>query len=379
MAIVFFATIYLFKDSGVSLFDAGENTQREAELIKDERFSALNASVQAALEANAGGAIDTPVSAAQNTTDFDETEMTVTRNAPLDVLALTPEVQPEVALKPQTVALTATTAADFFSKAQANNTVDSSCQEDLTALAESAKIYFPAGGLSGEDAGLSAARLIGMVASECPGFTVQVEGHSDPSGDSRINQVLSEKRAQSIINRLSASGIDTTNFVAIGHGDKQGSNVQGPEDSAYYDRRVEFSIVPIVQKASFTQSAQQWQKPAADCVGELEFAAEQARQFYSVNAITAPSSQMDAVFNLAAEVARCEGAWLRIVGHHTDEPGTRESVATGRMRALAMLSNLKSAGFSQDRILISAPSFSVGIAGQPGLPNSRVDFQIVSN
>lgn len=343
------------------------------------RVQELNQSVVSALATATGQA------ATQATTanpPVEQTEDVLTRTASVDLLEVVPQVRPEPRPLPKPVAAVDTAAAaDFFASAQQNLALDNSCHEDLSELASLARVYFPTGGLVVEDAGLSSARLIGMVAQDCPGFTIQVEGHSDPSGDPKVNQRLSQQRAQAVISRLGSSGIDVSNFVAVGFGDTQPSNTTGPKTRAYYDRRVEFSVVAKAPQARpAAGSAQTWGgEPASDCVRALEATALQARQFYAPRAITAPAEGMNTVYDLVAEAANCEGAWLRIVGHHSDAPGSRESVQTGRLRALAMFSALATAGYNKDRILIGAPSYSAEIVGQPGMPKGRIEFQIITD
>lgn len=329
------------------------------------------------LSATVVAALAEPVTAAAPMPD------SVTRNAPVDLLEIAP--RPESA--PEPVALAAApapqvdteAAAAFFNAAQDKLAVANACGEDLKALAAQARIHFPAGAAAGEEAGFNAARLIGIVAKDCPGFAVRVEGHSDASGDPVSNQRLSEQRAKAVITRLGASGIDTTQFFAVGYGDKRPSGLTGPESSAYYDRRVEFSIVERVQQASFSAQPKPWgsDRNVAACARDLAQQAQQMRQFYAPGTITVPVGELRAVYDLAASVTRCDGARLRLVGQHENQPGTREGPATGRLRALAMMNSLVAAGYPGDRILIGAPSRSVDVPGQPGLPNSRIDFQII--
>lgn len=306
----------------------------------------------------------------------------VTRNAPADLLSVAPlpeavAAQTAAAVVPQ-VSQPAT--ADFFNNAQQNLAVANACGEDLKALADQARIYFPTGGLAGDETGFGIARLIGQVLRDCPGFSIQVEGHSDPSGDPNTNLRLSERRAESVVSRLAASGIDTTNFFAVGFGDRRPSNVRGPEKDAFYDRRVEFSVVEEAQqRVSFTTQAQPWRSNEPACMQQLETKAAQLRQYYSPGSITVPLADLDAAYALASDVVNCSGARLRLVGQHEDSAGSREDAKTGRLRALAMMSALTSAGFPTDQILVGAPSYSVGIPGQPGLPNSRLDFQVIAD
>lgn len=329
------------------------------------RWNELNTLVQAALVEN------------KQTAPAVVEDATVSRNAPLNVLQATPEplavVEPVRAVEPIDTAA----AVDFFASAQAKIAIDNSCENDLRSLAQSTRIYFPAGGLSADESGLIKARLIAQVAGDCPGVTVQVEGHSDPSGLSSNNKILSEKRAQAIIGLLASGGVDTSNFLAVGYGDEKPSYVNGPKGSAFYDRRVEFSIVRNVQTTTRSGGTRVWQTNASSCARALENKVAQTRLFYSPRAITVSPSELGAVYELANEAAQCDGARLRLVGHHSDQQGMREDFDTGRLRALALMGSLVSAGFESERILIGAPSRSIPVPGQPGLPNSRVDFQII--
>jgi outer membrane protein OmpA-like peptidoglycan-associated protein len=380
-AIVLVATGFLDRDNGFSLFSKDQpQTETTDQQFEQQRLADFNASVVAALASPATGKPAPQVSSGAELETGNEASLEVTRNAPLDLLQVAPTQAPQVALASQAAPFDSDSAADFFASAQANLAVANNCEQDLGDLAASARIYFPTGGLSAEEAGLSAARLLGMVLKDCPGYGVQVEGHSDPSGDSRANQVLSKQRAEAVINRLAASGIDTAGFAAVGFGDTRPSGVKGEKSAAYYDRRVEFSIVQSAQKASVNFSAKPWQEPAAaDCVAQLATKAALARQYYAPGSIIAPAGEMGAVIELATEVAQCDGAWLRIVGQHSDRAGSRENVSTGRLRALAMRNALLSAGYTQGRILVGAPSYAVNVDGEPGLPQSRVDFQVVSD
>ena len=127
------------------------------------------------------------------------------------VVAATLAVQPQQ--PPVNVALFDENPAAFFRDAQASLRAANSCKADLEALTARAHVYFPSGGLTAEDAGLQQARLIGTVMQGCKGVGILVTGHSDPSGDTDGNPRLSQKRAEFVIQRVSASGLDTSSFV----------------------------------------------------------------------------------------------------------------------------------------------------------------------
>ncbi|MEL7213082.1 MAG: OmpA family protein [Pseudomonadota bacterium] len=309
----------------------------------------------------------------------------VTRNAPLTanfgaVAATTPEVTTPEPVTPASVAVSPTeNAAAFFGAAQARLAEAKSCVDDLRALTNEARVYFPSGGLTGEASGVGQARLIGLVAQNCPGVTIQVEGHSDPSGDPRVNLRLSQERAEAIIARLAAANIDTSRFVAIGMGDREPSTVTGPESRAYYDRRVEFSVIEgaTTQQASFTPqtTTKQWQLSA--CAADLQRAVAEAKVFYTPGSVIVSQTDMQTAYDLVTKATACPQARLRVVGQHADGFGSIETTATGRLRAVAMMTSLVGAGFDSGQIIIGAPSRSNPLPGQGAQTASRVDFDVI--
>ena len=266
--------------------------------------------------------------------------------------------------------------AAFFKDAQATLNAANSCRDDLRALTAQARVYFPSGGLTAEDAGLQQARLIGTVMQGCKGVGILVTGHSDPSGDPAVNLRLSQKRAEFVIQRISASGIDTSSFVPQGYGDRQPSTVTGPKAAAYYDRRVEFSVVDLQTNASFNTTTRRASFKAS-CVTQLEKAVQATKLYYSPRSIAAPASDIDAVMRLAQQAAACPEARLRIIGQHTDEAWANEDFNTGILRAKALMSILVGNGIASGQVIIAAPSRSVGVKGQPQLSKSRVDFDVI--
>lgn len=301
----------------------------------------------------------------------------VTRSAPLAILeaAVAAEPEPELQAKPTN----SLNAAAFFANAQANLANNTSCGEDLKALAGQTKIYFPAGGLTAEEAGLIQARVIGQIAANCPDYTLAVKGHSDPSGNAEVNLALSKQRAEAVIARLASAGIDTRSFMAVGAGDQEPSNIEGPKGSAYYDRRVDFEVIKNSRTASSAGFSQPFRSVVSNCARELENRVAQTRLFYSARSITASQGDLAVMQEIAQAVDQCPGARLRIVGQHSDDIADRESIETGRLRALILMVSMIEAGYDSEKLIIGAPSYSVAVPGQPSLPRSRIDFQIITD
>lgn len=321
-----------------------------------------------------------------------EAVQAVVRQAPQPV-ELVPEpapVEPAVVAPAEPVVVPQTVSIDrspdmsptgnpgaFFGAAQAKLAQDQSCIEDLRVLASEARIYFPSGGLTAEEVGMSQARLIGLVAQDCPNVEIVVEGHSDPSGDPTANMRLSQKRADEVLRRIAASGIDVTRFRSVGLGSQEPSRVTGTQSPAYYDRRVEFEIREISPRASLSGFSRPVTSATSACAAQLQAAVAQTKLFYSPRSITAPSDGMPAVVDLAAKASACPEARLRVVGQYSDEPGSGETPATARLRAVALMSSLVGAGFAPEQIIIAAHSTPQILAGQPGLSERRVDFDVI--
>ena len=306
-------------------------------------------------------------------TSADVVEADVTKNEPLEVLGDVTSLSEPAVVEAEGI------SHDFFTNAQENLVAENRCGDDLKSLAATSKIYFPAGGLTAEDSGLIKARVLARIAQDCPGYIVQVQGHSDPSGSSAINLKLSQKRAEAVVALLASGGINTSKFVAVGYGDQRPSGVAGPQGSAYYDRRVEFEILKGVQTASVGGVVKPWKSTQTGCVAQLQEVADQSRLFYNPRAITVSANELTGVYELARAVGQCDGARLRVVGHHSDNLSDREEFETGRLRALVMMGSLVAAGFDGQSILVGAPSRSMEVAGQPGLPKNRVEFQIIAD
>ncbi|HCP45289.1 MAG TPA: hypothetical protein DIU15_04575 [Deltaproteobacteria bacterium] len=72
---------------------------------------------------------------------------------------------------------------------------------------------------------------------------VRIEGHTDNNGTDRDNQVLSEKRATAVMNRLIKDGVEPGRLVAVGFGETKALADNATEDGRERNRRVEFTIL----------------------------------------------------------------------------------------------------------------------------------------
>lgn len=72
---------------------------------------------------------------------------------------------------------------------------------------------------------------------------VRIEGHTDDIGEAAFNQLLSEKRAESIKNYLVSKGLDPKRFESVGYGESKPIADNKTEKGRARNRRVEFLII----------------------------------------------------------------------------------------------------------------------------------------
>ncbi len=75
-----------------------------------------------------------------------------------------------------------------------------------------------------------------------PALTITVSGHTDNTGDESNNLELSQRRAEAVINYLSAKGISTNRLIAKGYGSAKPLTANDTEQGRESNRRVEFVI-----------------------------------------------------------------------------------------------------------------------------------------
>lgn len=86
-----------------------------------------------------------------------------------------------------------------------------------------------------------------LVLTEFNKTLVVVSGHTDSTGSDSLNQTLSEKRAQSVSDYFSKSGIIRDRLDVIGFGETQAIASNTTEQGKQQNRRVEIALLPITQ------------------------------------------------------------------------------------------------------------------------------------
>ena len=75
--------------------------------------------------------------------------------------------------------------------------------------------------------------------STCESLQVEISAHTDSRGAEAYNQALSERRAQSAVNYLSASGLDRSRLTATAFGESSPIDSNASAEGRARNRRVE--------------------------------------------------------------------------------------------------------------------------------------------
>jgi outer membrane protein OmpA-like peptidoglycan-associated protein len=72
---------------------------------------------------------------------------------------------------------------------------------------------------------------------------LEISGHTDDVGNDKQNLTLSQKRAQSVVNYLSAAGIAVVRVKAIGYGKTRPVVPNTSDDNRRLNRRIEWRVM----------------------------------------------------------------------------------------------------------------------------------------
>ena len=93
-------------------------------------------------------------------------------------------------------------------------------------------------------------QALGSIMKRFPAMTIELRSHTDSRGTDDYNRNLSQRRADNVVNHLTAKGIDKARMTAVGYGESQLRNectdgVSCSEEDHQYNRRTEFRVVSI--------------------------------------------------------------------------------------------------------------------------------------
>ncbi len=80
---------------------------------------------------------------------------------------------------------------------------------------------------------------------ENPTLRVEISAHTDDVGSESYNQILSQKRAQSVVDYLTANDVVPERFEARGYGERMAKLPNTSDENRFINRRVELKIIGI--------------------------------------------------------------------------------------------------------------------------------------
>ncbi|MDH5398917.1 MAG: OmpA family protein, partial [Cyclobacteriaceae bacterium] len=76
-----------------------------------------------------------------------------------------------------------------------------------------------------------------------PGMKIEIQGHTDDTGDKKANQLLSENRAAEVFKYLINKGINEEVLQYVGKGEEEPLASNDTEENKQKNRRIEFKII----------------------------------------------------------------------------------------------------------------------------------------
>jgi outer membrane protein OmpA-like peptidoglycan-associated protein len=116
----------------------------------------------------------------------------------------------------------------------------SACQTDLTAAAAKSPVLFKARSATARVA-KPLVDAIKAVGTRCPTAQIEVAVHTDPGRNEDRNKLVSQQRAQAVVDSLVKAGVDRSKLTAVGYGSSKpaGSNDTGGRNRS---RPIEFFV-----------------------------------------------------------------------------------------------------------------------------------------
>lgn len=86
---------------------------------------------------------------------------------------------------------------------------------------------------------------VGLVLNEFDQTFIEVAGHTDSTGSASYNQLLSEKRANSVVSYFQSREVLGSRFIVVGAGEDRPIASNDTDSGRAQNRRVEITIVPL--------------------------------------------------------------------------------------------------------------------------------------
>ena len=84
-------------------------------------------------------------------------------------------------------------------------------------------------------------KLVGVM-NTCKSARIEVQGHTDAEGTPERNANLSNRRAKSVLDYLTAAGIEGARLTSLGYGETRPIAANDTKENRAKNRRIEFEV-----------------------------------------------------------------------------------------------------------------------------------------
>lgn len=116
------------------------------------------------------------------------------------------------------------------------------CEQLLKSAAAEGSIQFRFASAALDRKSFGTLDKLVQIAKTCPQFNIDIEGHTDAEGRPDRNLVLSQQRAQSVVDYLVDAGIPVERLRAVGYGETRPVAPNDTSENRARNRRIEFSV-----------------------------------------------------------------------------------------------------------------------------------------
>src|SRR6266851_5035883 len=132
--------------------------------------------------------------------------------------------------------------ADISVKPQAAPVDATVCQQLFSDLLAKGNIRFESGRATIDPDSVGLLDRLVETALRCPAANIEIAGHTDADGEDGFNQMLSEKRAQAVVDYLVKAGLPASQFTATGYGSTQPVASNDTDEGKAQNRRIDFLV-----------------------------------------------------------------------------------------------------------------------------------------
>lgn len=115
-------------------------------------------------------------------------------------------------------------------------------QEELNEVILDQVVEFEVKSFDLTDDGKALLDDVASTLDDAPEVLVLIEGHTDSQGSDEENLVLSQDRANAVLEYLVAKGLDRDRFTTIGYGETQPVETNDTDEGRSKNRRIEFTV-----------------------------------------------------------------------------------------------------------------------------------------